>query len=78
MILNAIVENKKRFAEWASEWLTIPPQMFNNGLLKSEDEDYIIEMLINYGVFTVQEIKSELKRHKIFYSNRLFKKYKGA
>ena len=77
MIFNAIVRNKKRFAAWASEWLTIPPQMINDGMLNSGDEDYIIQFLINNGVFTVQEIKNELKRHKIFYSDRMFKKHLG-
>ena len=75
MILNAIVENKKRFAEWALQYVSLPPQFFTNGLI--HHEHLIIEKLIENGVFTVQDIKTELKRHKIFYSNRIFKKYKG-
>ena len=75
MILNAIVENKKRFAKWALQYVSLPPQFFINGLIYYEH--LIIEKLIENGAFTVQELKTEFKRHKIFYSNRIFKKYIG-
>ena len=74
MIIDAIRENKKRFAEWAEEWVTVPPQhFFVNGLICHEE--LIIEFLIEKSVFTVSELKSEFKKHRIYGYDRFLKKY---
>ena len=73
MIIDGITRNKKRFAAWASEYVNIPPQMFVNGLIRRED--LIIDVLIEKGVFTVEALRTELKRRRIFISERFFKKH---
>ena len=73
MIINAIEENKRRFARWADEYVTVPPQMFVNGLITREE--LIIELLIEKSVFTVSELKSELKQNRLFGYQRMLKKY---
>ena len=73
MIIDAIRENKRRFARWADEWVTVPPQMFINGLITHEEA--IIELLIEKSVFTVAELKSEFKKHRLYGYSRLLRKY---
>lgn len=72
MILNAIEKNKKRFEAWALEWVTVPPQFFVNGLIRYEE--LILEMLIEKCVFTVAELRCELKNHKIYGYDRFLKR----
>lgn len=73
MIIDAIRENNKRFAQWADEWVTVPSQMFMNGLITHEEA--IIELLIEKGVFTVAELKCEFKQNRLYGYSRLLKKY---
>lgn len=73
MIIDAIRENKRRFARWADEYVTVPPQMFVNGLIIHEEA--IIELLIEKSVFTVSELKSEFKQNRLFGYSRMLKKY---
>lgn len=73
MIIDAIRENNRRFARWADEWVTVPPQMFINGLITHEEA--IIELLIEKSVFTVAELKSEFKQNRLFGYSRFLKVY---
>lgn len=58
-------ENERRFWEWAAEWLEIP-----------KDEpigiDFVIAFLVAYKVFTLEEIKAELKGRKIVLPEIIF------
>ncbi len=77
MIIDAIRENKKRFARWAEEWVTVPTQQFfENGLIYHEE--LIIEFLIEKSVFAISELKSEFKKHRLYGYSRLLKKYENA
>lgn len=73
MIIDAIRENKRRFARWADEWVTVPPQMYVNSLITHEEA--IIELLIEKSVFTVSELKSEFEKHGLYGYSRFLKRY---
>ena len=73
MIIDAIRENKERFAAWALEWVTVPSQFFVNGLIRYEE--LIIERLIEMGTFTARELLCEFKNHRIYGYSRILRKY---
>ena len=57
--------NERRFWEWASEWLVIP-----------ENEpigiDFAIAFLVANKVFTIEEIRAELRNRKIVIQEWIF------
>lgn len=72
MILDCIKINRKRFAQWAMQYLNMPPNFFENGTLKYEDT--VISYMFENGLFTLQEMKANLKQNKIYISERRLKR----
>ena len=64
-IINFKQENEKRFFQWASEWIDFPKN-------KAFGIDFVIAFLVANGVFTLEEIKAELKSRKIVLPEIIF------
>ena len=63
---------KRRFTTWAENWLDIPIQLYDNGLIRNEH--IIIGYLVEKGVFTMDEIRTEMKIHRIYLGEDIYKK----
>lgn len=64
-IIDAININRSRFTKWAQEWLEIPPEAYCNGLVRDVYISDVIAVLLENKVFTLAELRFELKRNKI-------------
>ena len=64
-ILDAVRIHKERFTKWAEEYLSVPEQMYHNGVIMNED--VILCYLIEKGVFNMTDLKSELSQRKIHF-----------
>ena len=71
-ILDAIKIQKTRFTKWAEEYLDIPEQLYENGVIRYEDA--ICAYLIEKGVFTMEQMKEELQKKKIHFCEFSVKK----
>ena len=61
---------KDRFKKWALEYLELPPTFFENGVIRFEY--VIIAYLIEKGVFTMDELRQDLRKNKIYLHERIF------
>ena len=61
---------KERFNKWAQEYLVLPPHFFVNGVIRYEY--VIIAYLIEEGVFTMDELRKDLRKNKIYLHERIF------
>ena len=57
-IINFKQENERKFFEWAHEFLNIPEDL-------QLEPDFIIAFMIANNVFTIEEIRAELREKKI-------------
>lgn len=65
VIIDFKQENERRFMNWASEYLNIPEDM-------PCQPDLFIAFLIANNVFTIEEIRAELRQNKIVLHERVF------
>ena len=61
---------KDRFKKWAQQYLEMPPHFFENGVIRFEY--VIIAYLIEKGVFTMDELRKDLRENKIYLHERIF------
>lgn len=62
----------ERFTAFAEEYLGIPPELYKNGVIRSPH--IIIGYLIEKGVFTMEEIRLEMKARGIYLGEDIYKK----
>lgn len=63
---------KERFTAFAEEYLEIPPQLYENGVIRNEY--VIIGYLVEKGVFTIEDIRTELRSRGIYLGDDVYKK----
>lgn len=65
-IIDAININRKRFTKFAEEWLKIPPEAYCGDLIRDCYVSDVIAILIENKVFTLEELRLEFIRNKIY------------
>ena len=65
-IIDAININRSRFTKFAEEWLTIPPEAYCEGKIRGCYISDVIAILIENKVFTLEELRFEFQRNKIY------------
>ena len=78
-IIDVLKDNRIRFAAWAREWLNMPPEMFVGGVIREQYMQTVIEFFLEQRVFTIDDLRAEFTKHKIYISESVIKKaLKGA
>jgi hypothetical protein len=62
----------ERFTAFAEEYLDIPTQLYTNGIIRSPH--VIIGYLVEKGVFTMEEIRLEMKARGVYFGEDIYKK----
>lgn len=62
----------ERFTAFAEEYLGIPPELYENGVIRSPH--IIIGYLVEKGVFTMEEIRLEMKARGVYLGEDIYKK----
>ena len=62
----------ERFTAFAEEHLDIPPELYENGVIRSPH--IIIGYLVEKGVFTMEEIRLEMKARGVYLGKDIYEK----
>lgn len=65
-IIDVININRRRFTKFAEEWLKIPPEAYCGGVIRNCYVCDVIAILIENKVFTLEELRRELRHNKIY------------
>ena len=65
-IIDAINITRSRFTKFAEEWLKIPPEAYCGGKIRDCYVSDVTAILIENKVFTIEELRMEFTRNKIY------------
>lgn len=73
-ILDVLRITQERFTAFAEEWLEVPESFYVNGVIRFGYEHYILGYLVDEGVFTEDQIRTELISRRIYLGDDVYAK----